>query len=77
MIFFGYDVRVEYLPIYVAIPIAAVLVVISGYLVWWLIHGTWPAIFFLLASVMGIVETWDKTRKKKGKMVSIRKIDSL
>jgi len=77
MIFYGYDIRVQYLPIYLAIPIAAVLVVISGYLVWWLINGTWPAILFLLASIMGIVETWDKTRKEKGKIISVRKVNSL
>jgi len=49
---YNIDIRIRYLPVYVAIPIMAFLLVISGYLFWWLIHGTWPAIFFLMATLM-------------------------
>ncbi len=71
------EIKVLYLPLYVAIPLVVALVVISGYLVWWLIHGTWPAIFFLMASLMGIVEVWEKTKVKKDSIFLFRKVDPL
>ncbi|HPR41189.1 MAG TPA: hypothetical protein PK718_01410 [Candidatus Methanofastidiosa archaeon] len=78
MIIFDYDIRINYLPLYLAVPIWIVLIIITGYLVWWLIHGTWTAIFFLMASLMMIVETWDRTRQeKREKMFSLRKLDPL
>ncbi|MBN1785746.1 MAG: hypothetical protein JW825_01995 [Candidatus Methanofastidiosa archaeon] len=77
MRFFDYDLRINYLPKYLAIPIIALLTIITGYLVLWLIHGTWPAVLFIMATVMFIVETWDRTRKEKGKIFTLRKIDPL
>ncbi len=74
---YNIDIRIQYLPVYVAVPIMAVLLVISGYLFWWLIHGTWPAILFLMATLMFTVEAWDKTRKEKGKIFLIRKVEPL
>jgi len=74
---YGYNLRILYLPMYLAIPIWAVLLVISVYLLWWLINGTWPAIIILMATVMMIVETWDRTRQEKGKIISLQKINPL
>jgi hypothetical protein len=74
---YEWDIRINYLPMYVAVPIIAAFLIISAYLVWWLIHGTWPAIFFLIGTVMGTVETWEKTKNEKGKIFSVRKVDPL
>jgi len=74
---YGYNLRILYLPMYLAIPIWAVLLVISVYLLWWLINGAWPAIIILMATVMMIVETWDRTRQEKGKIISLQKINPL
>ncbi|MCC7568657.1 MAG: hypothetical protein PHW58_04465 [Candidatus Methanofastidiosa archaeon] len=71
------DIRIRYLPLYVAVPIMAGIAIAAGYLFWWLINGTWPAILFLMAAVMMFVETWERTRAEKGKILSVRKVDPL
>ncbi|RZN44957.1 hypothetical protein EF808_07395 [archaeon] len=74
---YAWDIRINYLPLYIALPIMAGFAIVSAYLFWWLIHGTWPAILFLIGSFMGFVETWEKTRNEKGKIISVRKVDPL
>lgn len=74
---YNIDIRVEYLPYYLAVPLDIAMIIVCAYLVKWLFEGIWPSILFLVPAVMIVFEIWEKTKEKKERIFSVRKVDPL